>query len=74
MSSRSERSEELTFEEAETQHRAGVLSRKEFDQYCYEWRNACFRFSTTGRWQARRHARANNLPLPVSDRPRWGDS
>ena len=36
----------MTYEQAESKYRQGVISQAEFDEYCYLWRNSVYRYST----------------------------
>ncbi len=61
--------EKLCFDDAEVVFEAGFCTPEEWQRYCYDFRNKAFKISDLGRIMAKQYARANNLPLPLSDRP-----
>jgi hypothetical protein len=50
-------------------HSIGDVSDEERDHFYWVWRDSAYRFSSLGKAEARRHAEANGLELPSSDRP-----
>lgn len=59
----------LSFDEALVLHLRGDLSLEEWEEYCYSYRDACYRVGSQGTGCAARHAARAGLPLPYSDLP-----
>jgi len=59
----------ITYAAAERMHRDGTIPQETWEAYCYLFRDAAFKYSDLGKWEAAAHARRNGLPAPYSDRP-----